>query len=78
MNSVCQDEISTRPAGADFTLRLHREIKFHPSKAEQFSTWFYLDLYNFFFSNFSCNDVVSLRKIIDSEAGTRGVFNTKN
>ena len=53
MNSVCRDEISTRPAGADFTLRLHREIKFHPSKAEQFSTWFYLDLYNFFFSNFS-------------------------
>ena len=36
---VCQDEISTRPAGTDFTLRLYVEIKFRPCKAGQFSTW---------------------------------------
>ena len=29
---VCRDEISTRPAGTDFTLRLYSEIKFHSSK----------------------------------------------
>ena len=40
MNPVCQDEVSTRPAGTDFTLRLHREIKFDPGKTGQFSTWF--------------------------------------
>ena len=40
MNPVCRDEISASPAGADFTLRLHREIKFHPGKAGHFSTWF--------------------------------------
>ena len=28
----CRDEISTRPADADFTLRLHAEIKFRPGK----------------------------------------------
>ena len=33
-----RDEISTRPAETDFTLQLHVEIKFHPGKAEQFST----------------------------------------
>ena len=30
---VCQDEISTRPAGIDFALRLYEEIKFYPGKA---------------------------------------------
>ena len=35
---VCQDKISIRSAGTDFTLRLHVEIKFHPGKVEQFST----------------------------------------
>ena len=40
MIPVCQAEISTRPAGADFILRLHGEIKFLPGKAEQFSTWY--------------------------------------
>ena len=44
MISVCRDEISTRPAGAYFTLRLHVEIKFHHGKAEQFSTCYFLDL----------------------------------
>ena len=28
----CQDEISTRLAGIDFTLQLHVEIKFRPGK----------------------------------------------
>ena len=37
MSQVCQDEISTRPAGTDFTIQLHEEIKFHLSKAGQFS-----------------------------------------
>ena len=32
------DEISTRPAGTDFTLRLHGEIIFYPCKAGQVST----------------------------------------
>ena len=39
MIPVCQDEISARPAGTDFTLRLYVEIKFRPGKAGQFSTW---------------------------------------
>ena len=38
MIPVCRDEISTRQAGAYFTLRLHVEIKFHHGKAGQFST----------------------------------------
>ena len=38
MIPVCRDEISTRPAGTDFTLRLHGKTKFHPDKAGQFST----------------------------------------
>ena len=37
MIPICRDEILTRPARTDFTLRLHREIKFHPGKARQFS-----------------------------------------
>ena len=38
MIPVCQDEISTRTGGADFTLQLNGEIKFHSGKAGQFST----------------------------------------
>ena len=37
MIPACRDEISTRPAETDFTLRLHVEIKFRPGKAGQFS-----------------------------------------
>ena len=33
MIPTCQDEISARPTGTDFTLRLHVEIKFRPGKA---------------------------------------------
>ena len=40
MIPVCQNEISTRPAGTDFILQLHAEIKFRPGKAGQFSTWY--------------------------------------
>ena len=40
MIPICRDEISAHPAGTDFTLRLHEEIKFRPGKAGQFSTWF--------------------------------------
>ena len=36
---VCQDEISTLPAGTDFALRLPVEIEFRPGKVGQFSTW---------------------------------------
>ena len=34
-----RDEISTSPAGIDFTLRLHEEINFHPGKAGQVSRY---------------------------------------
>ena len=37
---ICRDEISTRPAGTDFTLWLHRGIKLPPGKTGQFSTWY--------------------------------------
>ena len=49
MNPVCRDQISTRPAETDFTLRLLREIEFHPGKLGQFSTWFLLKFEYFFF-----------------------------
>ena len=39
MIPVCRDEISARPAGTEFSLLLHVEIKFRPGKAGQFSTW---------------------------------------
>ena len=48
MNPVCRDEVSTRPAGADFTLRLHREINFILARRDKFPPGFYLDLYTFF------------------------------
>ena len=58
---VCRDEISTRPAGADFTLRLHVEIKFHPGKAGQFSTWhlfrFVYIFFEFFFVSMSVYEI---------------------
>ena len=38
MIPFCQDEISTLPAGTDFTLGLHDDIKFHRGKAGQVST----------------------------------------
>ena len=37
--SFFRDEISTSPAGIDFTLRLHEEINFHPGKAGQVSRY---------------------------------------
>ena len=40
MIPFCRDEILTRPAGTDFTLRLHWEIKFHPGKVGQVYTWY--------------------------------------
>ena len=40
MIPVYRDEISTRPAGTDFTPRLHGEIKFHYDKERQFFTWY--------------------------------------
>ena len=36
MISACLDEISTRPDEADFTLRLHVEIKFRLGKRDSF------------------------------------------
>ena len=52
MIPVCRDEISTRPAGAYFTLRLHVEIKFHHGKAGQFSTCYLLKFADTFFELF--------------------------
>ena len=40
----------TRPAGADFNLRWHGEIKFHTGKVGKFSTGCFLDLFTFYFS----------------------------
>ena len=37
----CRDEISTLPAGTDFTLRLHGEINFQPGKAGQILFWYF-------------------------------------
>ena len=52
MIPVCRDEISLRPAGTDFTLRLHVEIKFRPGKERQFSTWHLLRFVCIFFEFF--------------------------
>ena len=52
MIPVCQDEISTRPAGAYFTLRLHVEIKFPHGKAGQFSTCYLFKFADTFFELF--------------------------
>ena len=46
---VGRDEISTCPAGADFILQLHGEIKFHPGKG-QFSVWYFLKFSAWYFS----------------------------
>ena len=51
MIPVCRDEISTCPA-ANFTLRLHAEIKFSPSKAGQFSNWYLFRFVYIFFQFF--------------------------
>ena len=49
MIPACRDEILTRPAKTDFTLRLHTEIKFRPGKTGQFSTWYLIRFaYSFF------------------------------
>ena len=37
---VSRDEISTRPARTDFTLRLQGAIKFYHEKEGQFCTWY--------------------------------------
>ena len=52
MIPACRDEISTRPAETDFTLRLHVEIKFRPGKAGQFSTWYLIRFPYIFFGFF--------------------------
>ena len=44
MISACRDEISTRSAETDFTLRLHVEIEFRPGNAGQSSTWYLIIL----------------------------------
>ena len=49
MIQICRDEISTGPAGTDFTLRLNGEIEFHPGKTGQFSTWYQLRFVYIFF-----------------------------
>ena len=52
MIPVCWDEISTCPAEAYFTLRLHVEIKFHHGKAGQFSTCYLIRFTGTFFEIF--------------------------
>ena len=52
MIPACQNEISTRPAEADFTLRLHVEIKFRPGKVGQFPTWYLTRFVCIFFGFF--------------------------
>ena len=52
MIPACQGEIPTRPAETDFTLRLHVEIKIHPGKAGQFSTWYLIRFARIFFGFF--------------------------
>ena len=47
---VCQDGISTRPGRTDFIPRLHGEIKLHPGKAVQLTTWYLLRFVHMFFS----------------------------
>ena len=47
--AACQDKTSTHPAGTDFTLQLHVEIKFRPGKARQFFTWYFLRFECIFF-----------------------------
>ena len=47
MIPVLRDEISTHLAVTDFTLRLHREIKFHPGKVGRFLPGLCLDLFIF-------------------------------
>ena len=49
MIPVCRDEISTRPARTDSTLRLHGEIKFQRGKVGQFSTWYLFRFVHIFF-----------------------------
>ena len=51
---------------SDFTLQLHGEIRFHPGKAGQVSTWFLFRFVYIFL--ISLGNDVSLRKLIDSEA----------
>ena len=52
MIPASRDEISTRPAETDFTLRLHVEIKFRPEKERQFSTCYLIKLACIFFGFF--------------------------
>ena len=52
MIPACRDENSTCPVEADFTLRLHVEIKFRPGKAGQFSTWYLIRFACIFFEFF--------------------------
>ena len=64
MIPVCRDEISSRPAGTDLTLRLHVKIKFRPGKAGQFSTWhlfrFACNFFELFFVTMSVYEIENL------------------
>ena len=69
MIPVCRDEISTCPAGTDFTPRLHVEIKFCPGNGEQFSTWhlfrFVYIFFEFFFVSMSVYEIENPKISID-------------
>ena len=64
MIPACWDEISTRPAEADFTPRLYVEIKFRPGKAGQFSTYYLIGFACIFFGFFFVS--MSFYKIQDT------------
>ena len=66
---VCCNEISTSPTGADFTLRLHGEIKFHLLRRDGFPPGICSDLFTFSF-NFFCKHVFNYCFIPLWQAGT--------
>ena len=52
MIPVSRDEITTRPSGTDFNLRLHGETKFHPVTGGQHSTLYLFRFVYIFFKFF--------------------------
>ena len=68
---VCQGEISTRPAGTDFTLWLHGGVRFHPSKEWQFSIWYlYRFVYIFLWFSFVSMWYITFSSLKRAEAIT--------
>ena len=64
MIPACRDEVSTRQAETDFTLRLHVEIEFCPGKVGQFSNWYLIRFSCIFFGFFFVS--IPFYKTVDS------------